>query len=234
MLSNSIRQLINFGISAAIASVVWNYYNGRRFPASQKYSTFWPRFWCGTVDGCIFYPLGIFFSYLAGSAASVQLAASLVVAQNLIWLPYMVGMHARYGQTIGKMVCGVRVLDYKSESKISLFQAAIRESIPIVLNLIIAVYMIYTLHGFQPISHPDPRSIARQMGPVLFLGSLSMLWFLIEIVTMLTNDKRRALHDLLAGTVVVRNNLEDISPNQSPDPTFESDASPAGQGPRLP
>jgi uncharacterized RDD family membrane protein YckC len=30
------------------------------------------------------------------------------------------------------------------------------------------------------------------------------LWFLAEVVTMLTNEKRRALHDWIAGSVVVR------------------------------
>ncbi len=29
-------------------------------------------------------------------------------------------------------------------------------------------------------------------------------WFLLEFVTMLANDQRRAVHDSLAGTVVVR------------------------------
>ena len=29
-------------------------------------------------------------------------------------------------------------------------------------------------------------------------------WFIVEVATMLTNDKRRALHDFIAGSVVVR------------------------------
>jgi uncharacterized RDD family membrane protein YckC len=31
-----------------------------------------------------------------------------------------------------------------------------------------------------------------------------LLWFMAEILTMLSNRKRRAIHDFLAGTVVVR------------------------------
>ena len=34
------------------------------------------------------------------------------------------------------------------------------------------------------------------------------LWFLAEVLTMLTNEKRRALHDFIAGTVVVRTNID--------------------------
>jgi hypothetical protein len=33
-------------------------------------------------------------------------------------------------------------------------------------------------------------------------------WFVAEVITMLTNEKRRALHDFIAGTIVVRTNLE--------------------------
>jgi uncharacterized RDD family membrane protein YckC len=35
-----------------------------------------------------------------------------------------------------------------------------------------------------------------------------MLWFLAEVLTMFTNRKRRALHDFIAGTVVVRTNID--------------------------
>ena len=38
--------------------------------------------------------------------------------------------------------------------------------------------------------------------------SLPVLWFVAEVLTMLTNEKRRAVHDFIAGTVVVRTNIE--------------------------
>ena len=43
------------------------------------------------------------------------------------------------------------------------------------------------------------------------LSALPALWFLAEVLTMLTNEKRRALHDFIAGTVVVRTNTEEGS-----------------------
>jgi hypothetical protein len=45
------------------------------------------------------------------------------------------------------------------------------------------------------------------------------LWFVAEVLTMLTNDKRRALHDFVAGTVVVRTNTEDsiAQPDAAPN-----------------
>ena len=40
--------------------------------------------------------------------------------------------------------------------------------------------------------------------PLAALGFLNVGWFVLEITTMLANQKRRALHDLIAGTVVIR------------------------------
>ncbi len=42
----------------------------------------------------------------------------------------------------------------------------------------------------------------------MVLGIAALLWFAGEIVTCLLNKKRRALHDFIAGTVVV--NVEHI------------------------
>jgi uncharacterized RDD family membrane protein YckC len=41
-----------------------------------------------------------------------------------------------------------------------------------------------------------------------FVPLIILCWFLAEVITMLTNEKRRALHDFLAGTVVIRTNLK--------------------------
>jgi uncharacterized RDD family membrane protein YckC len=39
----------------------------------------------------------------------------------------------------------------------------------------------------------------------MLFDNASVIWFIIEIVTCLLNEKRRALHDYIAGTVVVKN-----------------------------
>jgi uncharacterized RDD family membrane protein YckC len=45
-----------------------------------------------------------------------------------------------------------------------------------------------------------------------FLTYSTANWFLVEIITMLTNDKRRALHDFIAGTVVIRKSVAVTEP----------------------
>ncbi len=36
-----------------------------------------------------------------------------------------------------------------------------------------------------------------------------LVWTATEVITMLMNGKRRAIHDFIAGTVIVRTNLEE-------------------------
>ena len=134
----------------------------------------------------------------------------LVIVESLAWLLYTVVMHARHGQTVGKMVTKVRVVDFITESKISYRQAWLREGIPVILSLGILGYEIYLiLTGAL-----NPQNIANgQMflnNHVLWLlTALPGLWFMAEILTMFTNTKRRALHDLIAGTVVIRTHLQE-------------------------
>lgn len=37
----------------------------------------------------------------------------------------------------------------------------------------------------------------------MFVISRYFIWFLVEVITMICNEKRRALHDYKAGTVVI-------------------------------
>jgi uncharacterized RDD family membrane protein YckC len=50
----------------------------------------------------------------------------------------------------------------------------------------------------------SPENLAIMSPAETLLMNASMLWLGLELITMLLNDKRRAIHDLIAGTAVVR------------------------------
>lgn len=216
-----VSQFINLGMQCLIAILAWKYYKRRMFPLTARYSTFAPRFWTGSVDACVLWPIGfVTFAFLSIDIPR-SLAALLVIVESLAWLIYTVVMHGRYGQTFGKMVTKVRVVDYKTEGQISFRQAWLREGIPMVLSLGLLGYEVFAILT----GSATPRSIAN--GNALttgksfwLLSTLPGLWFLAEVLTMLTNSKRRALHDYIAGTVVIRTNTEEgasasgAAPNQ--------------------
>ena len=191
-----------------IAATIWNYYENRTSPRTEKYLTFAPRFWTGWVDGCVLWPVGFCTTLLFKVVHGPSGAVAIVVGKNLVVLFYTVIMHARLGQTVGKIGCKVRVVDAATEGRISFFQALIREGIPIALNLGFAAYATALFFSTSASQQADPGVMIAKLSSMALLGSVPALWFLVEVVTMFTNEKRRALHDYIAGTVVIRTNID--------------------------
>jgi len=146
------------------------------------------------------------------------LAALLLIVQSLVWLLYTVVMHARYGQTVGKMITKVRMVDFGTEGRISWRQAWLREGIPVLLSLGLLGWEVFLIlsRGLNVRAFGNRGTLAATKGFWLLMA-LPGLWFLAEVLTMLTNSKRRALHDFIAGTVVVRNIEGCAQPNTAPN-----------------
>ncbi len=207
------NQLTGLGTDLFVAWLVWLSYRKSRFAVDRKYSTFWPRFWTSSVDQCVLWPLGFVVSLLLLWNTSSAFSTVLSIVSNAVGVTYTVWMHARYGQTVGKMICKVRVVDYRTEGPITLRQAIVRECVPVVANLGMLGYILFligsgSLTG-KEWNHPDRVMNLQVFGVV---AAMPALWFLIEVVTMFSNRKRRSLHDLIAGTVVVRTHLNGMTP----------------------
>jgi uncharacterized RDD family membrane protein YckC len=108
---------------------------------------------------------------------------------------------------------GIKVLDHANEEEvIGLKRAFYRESIWFFTILLSLVYMAYQNPG--PAINEEIHSFYYNIVNGLF----SFIWLGIELVTMLFNRKRRALHDYIAGSVVIDINLsrdEDLEERKS-------------------
>ncbi len=170
--------------------------------SGERYQTFWPRFIAAFIDGFVMWPIGFLLSYATNSNIGVIVILGNLL-NNLAPYIYSVLLHGNYGQTLGKMVMGVKVVDAKSEDGIDLKQAFLRDSVPIALMIGIYCYAAILLTGFE---HVDLATDFAALAPVFFLGFLTILWTIVEILSMLFNEKSRAVHDFIAKTVVVRTN----------------------------
>ena len=163
-----------------------------------KYATFRPRLATAFMDWLICIPFFSLCSMAESGFESVTSQLIFYLVTSSAWLVYSVGMHAQCGQTLGKKFARVIVLDV-SERPLSLRQALWRDSIGLVTwFLSLAVDIPRILQGVD-LSNRDnlTRFDHVLMGAGLF-------WLVTEFVTMFTNDKRRAVHDFMAGSVVVR------------------------------
>ncbi|HEV8593736.1 MAG TPA: RDD family protein [Pyrinomonadaceae bacterium] len=157
-----------------------------------QYQTVAKRFWAGIIDGLVFLPLTYFESWLYSFEPPIALlVAWIIISYPLAWL-YSVILHARYGQTLGKMVMGIKVVDVSEERPITWRQAFLRDIALVIPNTILLGYAIfYVLTGSD-------------YGTIEMIVNIAVLvWFVLEIVSALTNHKRRAIHDFIAGTVVI-------------------------------
>lgn len=176
-------------------------------PSPSKHATFWRRVGAILLDGLIFLPVAIGALYLShASSDPVSQAVPGLIAALLLCL-YTLLLHGRNGQTVGKLATGVRVLD-RAEDKLTMAGAITRDLVP--LSLAIALFVVIVnvglpsgLSGLE-FPAPIPGLDFASLIPGLALLSINLIWGLLEILTMTTNRKRRAVQDLIAGSVVVR------------------------------
>ncbi|MEI8645439.1 RDD family protein [Pseudoalteromonas sp. Hal040] len=166
---------------------------------NKKYATFWPRFWAAVIDGLIFTAL-LYIECLFFSVEYSNQNMVLQAANGVQYIGYVVFMHGFYGQTLGKMVMDVKVLDHDTETEITLKQSVRRESVNIAINSSWILLLLSISISLQQLgSVPEFLTYL-----IMALSSLATVWALSEFITMLFNEKRRAIHDFIGRTVVVR------------------------------
>ena len=166
------------------------------------YDNFWRRVGSAIVDGLFIY---FFLKVLTILNMSVQAASSAMVniLFSILAISYVVLMHAHYGKTIGKYIFSIKVSHKDLNKNISVYSACLREIYPIHILIAYVFYELYELL-FINVDVVDISYLYRLYIVNLVLSSAGLIWFALEVVTMLFNPKRRAIHDYLAGSVVVR------------------------------
>jgi uncharacterized RDD family membrane protein YckC len=72
----------------------------------HKYAGFWIRFIASLIDGILLTAV----TYLLGFRSSTDLFSFSELFQNLLGLVYFIILTVLYGQTLGKMICGIKVV----------------------------------------------------------------------------------------------------------------------------
>jgi uncharacterized RDD family membrane protein YckC len=167
--------------------------------AANQYRTFWRRFWAGVIDALVLWPLLWVDEAIGARTGSAPLLVLWSVFYSLSGVAYTIVLHGRYGQTIGKVILGVKVLDV-SGSRLSMKQAVLRDSVLLVLVL---GGLVVDLPSIAAGRNPYADGVELTTVQLILLNA-TLAWFVVELVTMLSNARRRALHDFIAGSVVVR------------------------------
>ena len=162
----------------------------------RKYDTFWKRYLASFIDSLIFLPLPLVTHQYERSTNTTAFLL-FTILHVFLFTSYLVIGHGRYGQTVGKYLMGVKVMDVNEKDVIGYLIAFIRECVWFFAQMAGIVYLIVsTTESVEPIAIHETyyKSI---------VGLITSTWFLLEVVTLLFNKKKRALHDFIAGSVVV-------------------------------
>ena len=157
----------------------------------NKYRTAWPRVAAAIIDSLILAPVSFIIGAVFAFGGEGRLAVILyAVLTGFASVFYYIWMHGRYGQTLGKMAAKVKVVDER-EGPID-FNHAIIRSLP---------QVIPAMHG---VAFAGADTGATPLG--LLLGVLLGAFYLMDVLFFLCTDRHRALHDMIARTVVVKTN----------------------------
>ncbi|TDO98962.1 RDD family protein [Marinomonas balearica] len=174
----------------------------------NAYAGFWKRFCAGIVDTIVLIPVVIIFFYLE----SISISGAMIVAfiSSALYSAYCVYFHYRYGATLGKMVSKIKVTNLDGSS-INLRKAILRSSVDIGFAVLMVTAQIIA------ISHATPEEYlsAGWMERVEYITPLYPSWFGLvtigsnvwvwgEFFVLLLNKRKRAIHDFIADTVVIK------------------------------
>lgn len=164
----------------------------------KRYETFWRRVGARFIDGLVFSPLTFISLYLMVKGMSYPAYAGLCILQLGIGAAYWVGLHYWRGQTLGKMVTRVKVVRADGQP-LELSDVFIRYFPGLLAGLMFIAPGLWLLRE-EPVV--DFKLLTEcQSAPA---GLLNSLWGLAQFITVLSNDRRRAVHDFMAGTEVMR------------------------------
>ena len=170
------------------------------------YAGFWRRLLAHLVDTLVLAPLVALSCWsMSSRSASLALLIPLSAAGPL----YNVVMHALRGQTLGKMAARIQVAKLCGQP-ISWREALLRDSVGIAFDVIsTTATMLGLMHIPDAAWSAGWRELTvkvQETEPAWgrWAGTAVVVWFWGELLVVLLNQKRRSLHDFIAGTVVIR------------------------------
>ncbi|MDR2674823.1 MAG: RDD family protein [Opitutaceae bacterium] len=195
-----------------------------------RYAGFWPRLASLLLDALILAPIVMLVFW--GQANFRLFRVYCFLPMVLLGLFYSVHLVRRHGGTPGKLIMGIRIRKLDG-GPVGCKEAFLRYLPDFVLSALSSLALICpVLHmtglEYQALTFTEINRRVIETAPSWHkpLQWIQTAWVWGELVVLLTNSRRRALHDFIAGTVVVRN-----TPKETKHPSG-SHGLPAAPAPR--
>ena len=207
-----------------------------------RYHNFWRRLGASIIDGLVISPVTTPAVLVIGYGPAWLAYLAVAILVPLPWA-YTTYCHGRWGQTLGKHVTEIRVVRADTLARIGYVQALRRDAGTVFFGALGAAFFLYAVRSgeteayrlfdrpdpivYAPGEEPTPGQFLRDSFEAAFpswsqfvVTALNSLWGIAEVITMLTNPRRRALHDYIGGTVVIHDPQPRLGSSALPAPTL--------------
>jgi len=189
---------------------------------SLRYAGFWPRLGSLLLDAIILLPIGVLVFW--GSPTFRLFDVYYFLPGILFGLFYSVYLVRRFGGTPGKLLMGIRIRKVDGEP-VGYREAFLRYFPDFIFCLLLSLALLLPLFQmsdaeYHALSFTQRNHRIMELAPSWYkpLQWAQTVWFWGELIVLLTNRKRRALHDFIAGTVVVHKSSPSPNVVLEPEP----------------
>lgn len=154
------------------------------------------------IDALILIPsLGLDL-HLRDAESTVVVFVYFFLSQQVDWA-YRVAFHGWRGQTLGKKLIGIRIVRHPTRERLGWGRAVVRD-LPYIALVVVAtsLWALPWVAYFFGQNTDDLNVLADRLLDWVFAATMG--WWALEYLTMIVHPQRRAIHDLLAGSIVVR------------------------------
>ena len=173
------------------------------------YVGFWRRLAAYAIDFAILVPYALLARQLIYTSRSAYLVN--VIIGTLLALVFEVYLVKRFGGSPGKIIMRIRIAKLDG-SPVGYKEASLRYSVLFVISVLSSVALLSSLFGmseaeYAAFSSAQAHVKALEAGAPAWYQPFQIagaVWVYSEFLVLLTNKRRRALHDFMAGTVVIQ------------------------------
>lgn len=172
------------------------------------YAGFWARLGSLLLDGLFMAPILFLILFLNGFGKYVYFITFIPSLVFALW--YNIYLPKKHGGTPGKLAVGIQIIRLDGEA-IGWKEAILRHSVILALTLLSGILMTVCLlqvdeTTFANLGWLKRSAYVMSFSPAFFMfyNWVNNIWVFGELIVLLTNKRKRAAHDFIAGTVIVR------------------------------
>lgn len=177
----------------------------------SPYAGFWRRTGSLLIDMLILMPYAV-VSYNLEKSNYFLLFFTFIfgMAFSFFWSIYLL---KRFGGTPGKLICGIMVLR-KDGTPVGWKEALLRNLVEYPYGIYSSLFNLWMINQlgydvFQSLSFMDFAMASAKNTPAFqdIITIAFQVWVWGELLVLLSNKRKRSIHDFIAGTVVVKKKI---------------------------